>query len=94
MEQNERKKIAKNVLYIRISQMLINEDYKEKKFKIPIHLALGHESISIAVSKIMKESDKLILTHRNVAYNLARSGKLKPILDEYYLKSRDRKSVV
>ena len=34
----------------------------------------------------MEENDKLVLSHRNVAYNLARIGKLKPILDEYYLK--------
>jgi len=66
--------------------MIINEDYKKNRFKIPIHLALGHEAIATAVSQIMEENDKLVLSHRNVAYNLARIGKLKPILDEYYLK--------
>ena len=75
--------IAKEILKNRMYQIKINEKYKEKKFKIPIHLALGHEAIAIAISKIMNANDKLILTHRNVAYNLARTGSLKPILDEY-----------
>lgn len=65
--------------------MLVNQKYKEKKFKIPIHLALGHEAIAIAVSKVMSNKDNLILSHRNIAYNLARLGSLKPILNEYLL---------
>ena len=86
MELENQKNIMKEIIRIRLSQMIINEDYKKNKFKIPIHLAFGHEAIATAVSQIMEENDKLVLSHRNVAYNLARIGKLKPILDEYYLK--------
>jgi len=78
--------IVEKIVRIRLAQMIINEEYKNKKFKIPIHLAFGHESIATAVSQIMNKNDKLVLSHRNIAYNLARSGKLKPILDEYFLK--------
>ena len=83
----EYKIIAKEVLRLRLAQMIINEDYKNGKFKIPIHLAFGHESIAVALSHVMKDQDKLILSHRNVAYNLAREKSIKPILDEYFLKS-------
>ena len=86
MNTNYDKKIAKAILRLRLSQMIVNEDYKEGKFKIPIHLAFGHEAIAVAVNNIMKEEDRIILTHRNIAYNLARLGTLKPILHEYYLK--------
>lgn len=79
-------KIAKEILRLRLAQMIINEEYKNGKFKIPIHLAFGHESIAVAVSDIMKSQDKLVLTHRNVAYNLAREKSIIPILDEYFLK--------
>ena len=79
--------VLENILEVRIAQLLINEEYKEGKFKIPIHLGFGHESISVAVSRIMQDNDKLILTHRNAAYNLARVRKLKPVLNEYLLKS-------
>ena len=70
---------------LRLSQILINEEYKAGKFKIPIHLALGHEAIAVAVSRVLQDGDKLILSHRNMAYNLARSKRLKPILYEYLL---------
>ena len=77
--------IAKEILKNRMYQIWINQKYKEKKFKIPIHLALGHEAIAIAINKVMSTKDNLILTHRNIAYNLARIGSLKPILNEYLL---------
>ena len=78
-------KTAREVLQLRFSQLLVNEKYKAGEFKIPIHLAMGHEAIAVAVDSMMSEKDKLILTHRNIHYNLARSGKLKPVLDEYLL---------
>ena len=81
------KLIAEKIIRIRISQMMVNEQYKDGKFQIPIHLAFGHETIAVAINEIMDENDKLILTHRNIAYNLARLGHLKPIMDEYFLQS-------
>ena len=80
------RKIAHDIIKVRIAQMMVNELYKEGKFKIPIHLAFGHETIAVAIDRIMEEDDKLILSHRNIAFNLVRAGKLKGILDEYYLK--------
>jgi TPP-dependent pyruvate/acetoin dehydrogenase alpha subunit len=79
--------LAKKILRIRLSQMIVNENYKNGQFKIPIHLAFGHETFAVAINEIMDDEDKLILTHRNIAYNLARLGKLRPIMDEYFLKS-------
>ena len=80
------KKIAQEVLRLRLSQMIVNEKYKAGEFKIPIHLALGHEAIAIAVSTTMDKNDLLACSHRNIHYNLARAGSLKPVLDEYFLK--------
>ncbi|MCV0400955.1 MAG: hypothetical protein K5777_03095 [Nitrosopumilus sp.] len=79
--------ITEKILQIRIAQMMVNENYKDGQFKIPIHLAFGHETIAVAINEIMDDEDKLILTHRNIAYNLSRLGKLRPIMDEYFLKS-------
>lgn len=83
---SDHKKIIHDVLWLRLAQMIVNEEYKAGKFKIPIHLALGHEAIAVAMNHFMQDEDKLILSHRNIAYNLARLGRLKPILDEYFLK--------
>ena len=85
MEKSEIE-IAREVLRIRLSQMIVNEKYKNGEFKIPIHLALGHEAIAVAVDSIMEEEDQLVLSHRNIHYNLARSKSLKPELDEYFLR--------
>ena len=78
-------KIIEELIRTRLSQVLINEEYKNGKFKIPIHLSFGHEGIAVAVSNTMQGQDKLILSHRNIAYNLVRCGKFRPIMEEYYL---------
>lgn len=80
------REIAKEILRLRLSQMIVNEKYKAGVFKIPIHLALGHEAIAVAVDAIMGKKDQLVCSHRNIHYNLARAKNLKPILDEYFLK--------
>lgn len=82
---NSQKKIADDILRVRFSQMIINEEIKKKRFKIPIHLALGHEAIAVAVSNIMCGDDQLVLPHRNIHYHLARGRHLKPEIDEYLL---------
>ncbi len=86
MTINLDEKIAREVLRIRLSQMIVNQAIKDKQFKCPIHLALGHEAIAVAVAAIMKNKDWLLLTHRNIHYNLARSQSLKKKIDEYLCK--------
>jgi len=79
-------KVAKEVIRLRIAQMIVNESYKNKEFSIPIHLAFGHESIAVAISAVMEDADRIVLSHRNIHYNLARSPSFKSILDEYFLR--------
>ncbi len=86
MSGEELQERVKEMLRVRLSQVLINEECKAGKFKVPVHLAMGHEAVAVAVNHALHEGDKLVLPHRNAAYNLARLGKLKPILDEYLLK--------
>ena len=58
--------ILREIIWLRLSQIYINELYKKGDFKIPIHLALGHESIAVAVDNSMEVNDSLFLTHRNI----------------------------
>lgn len=85
MEVSKDSRLAKEVLRLRLQQLAVNEKYKAGMFKIPIHLALGHESIAAAVDSVMDDKDQLALSHRNIHYNLARAKSLRPILDEYLL---------
>ena len=82
----KRDNILREIIWLRLSQMYVNELYKDGKFKIPVHLALGHESIAVAVDHTMKEIDSLFLTHRNIHYNLARLKFVKEDIEEYLLK--------
>ena len=86
MERKQDIKIAREIIRLRLSQLLINEKYKANAFKIPIHIAIGHEAIAVAVDTVMGKKDLLTCTHRNMHYNLARTKLIKPILDEYFLK--------
>ncbi len=78
--------IAREILRLRLSQLIINEKYKAGLFKVPIHVAMGHEAIAVALDAAMQEDDLFAGSHRNMHYNLARAKALKPILDEYLLK--------
>lgn len=76
---------ASEILRLRLSQMLINERYKARQFRVPIHLALGHEAIAVAIAGVMGRRDQLLLPHRNIHYNLARCRSLRAVVDEFLL---------
>lgn len=76
-----------DVIRLRYWHHLLNEMLKEKRFKIPIHLAFGHEAAAVAMDRTMGPYDALCLSHRNVAYNLARTKSLSVVLDHYNLSS-------
>ena len=77
--------LAPHVLRLRLWQLQVNEELKQGRFRVPVHLAIGHEAVAVAVCSSMLAGDQMALTHRNIAYNLARIGALKPVLDEYDL---------
>ena len=77
--------LARQLLRLRYWQHVMNEALKHKRFTIPIHVAFGHEAIATAVNAAMQLEDQLVLTHRNMAYNLARAGDLSPLYEEYTL---------
>lgn len=79
--------IHKDVLILRSQQHIINELMKHNKLKINPHMAFGHEANAIAVKYCFEKNDNLILTHRNIAYNLAfEKNNLKKFIDEFNLK--------
>ena len=77
--------LAANVLRSRLAQQIINERIKGGEFKIPIHLAFGHEAIAEAISSAMCKQDKLLCTHRNIHYQFARGATFLEIINEFKL---------
>ena len=74
---------AARMIQLRLWQHLVNELLKQKAFKVPVHLAFGAEAVVTAVDEAMAQADRLALTHRNAAYNMARADSLRGVLDEY-----------
>jgi TPP-dependent pyruvate/acetoin dehydrogenase alpha subunit len=77
--------LHEQVLRIRLRQIEINKNIFKKKYSVPIHLALGHEAISVAVKSQFKANDQILLTHRNLHYHLAFGVPFQEIEDAYTL---------
>ena len=77
-----------DLIRLRYSQHQLNEMLKAKQFKIPIHLAFGHEAVAVGTDLTMQSDDVLCLSHRNAAYNLARSKSLESTLKHYRMEQR------
>ncbi|MDH4173808.1 MAG: thiamine pyrophosphate-dependent enzyme, partial [Betaproteobacteria bacterium] len=76
----------RQVLQIRYWQLLMNELLKQPgRFRIPIHCALGHEAVAVATRLAMRPGDRLVLTHRNMAFQFAHAGSFDPVALEYEL---------
>ena len=73
------------VIRIRLHQIEINKNILKKKYPVPIHLALGHEAISVAVKSQFKTNDQILLSHRNLHYHLAFGVPFQEIEDAYTL---------
>jgi pyruvate dehydrogenase E1 component alpha subunit len=63
----------------------VNQFINEKRFPIPVHLALGHEAIALALSEVKSLNDQLLLNHRNIHYHLALGATLEELVAEYSL---------
>lgn len=82
----ERRQLAWEVVRLRYWQHLVNEGLKEGKIpKVPVHVAIGNEAIAVAICNMMQPEDELALSHRNMAYNLARRGEFGPVYREYLM---------
>lgn len=79
---------AIDLIRLRHSMHQLNELLKANTFKIPIHLGFGYEAAAVGMDVTMQADDQLCLTHRNAAYNLARSKSIATVLSHYRLEPR------
>ena len=77
--------LSKQALKLRCHQIIINELNNKNNFKIPIHLAIGHESVAVSVMNNIMKNDSIILSHRNIHYNIFNINNLKLFIDEFKL---------
>lgn len=41
--------LHRKIVWMRLAQMHFNERYKKGEFQVPVHLAMGHETLAVAV---------------------------------------------
>jgi TPP-dependent pyruvate/acetoin dehydrogenase alpha subunit len=86
MNSSVASKLAEKIKAMRAIQLNINKKMLEGQFKIPIHLAIGHEAVSACLAEAFSPSDKLLLTHRNIHFQLAFGATEEQLTNEYLLK--------
>jgi TPP-dependent pyruvate/acetoin dehydrogenase alpha subunit len=79
--------LAERILESRRAQLEINRNILNNQFSVPVHLALGHESIATALSFAKDTDDFVLLNHRNIHYHLAFGAQTQELIDEYKLLS-------
>ena len=77
--------LFKELLRLRNAQIGINNAIAEKKFQVPVHLALGHEAIAVSVVAGMNPEDVVLLNHRNIHFHLALGASYEQLFAEYAL---------
>jgi len=77
--------IMSEILRIRNSQLMINKKIIANEFLVPVHLAIGHETLAVCSVAAMHMSDKILLTHRNIHFQLALGAEEIELENEYLL---------
>jgi TPP-dependent pyruvate/acetoin dehydrogenase alpha subunit len=79
--------LIEEISRLRHVQLAVNSEIVANKFKIPVHLALGHEALAVSVVEAMSGDDTILLTHRNIHYHLALGANQDELMSEYNLDS-------
>lgn len=81
------KDVIRELIRTRLVMLAVNSKVRQRTFKIPLHLGLGHEAIAVAVTAIKEPQDCLVLSHRNMHYNVANQLDPQKIVQEYLLET-------
>ena len=77
-------KLYKFIYKARITEEKIASKYKDGKMRCPIHLSIGQEAISAALSLIIRKKDFSVSSHRAHLHYLAKGGSLNKMIAEIY----------
>jgi len=77
--------LEQRAIRIRCQQAALNDLYCQGYFKVPIHLAFGHEPVAVALAQAVEPSDQVVLSHRNLHYQLGFGASLSDVVREFLL---------
>jgi TPP-dependent pyruvate/acetoin dehydrogenase alpha subunit len=71
---------------LRLIQLEINRMIIAGKFRIPIHMGFGHETLAVTCVAALEPNDLIYLTHRNIHFQIALGASLQDLENEYLLR--------
>ncbi len=77
-------KLYFEMLRIRRIEEAIAREYPKQEMRCPIHLSIGQEAPSVAVSSLLTTEDHIFSTHRCHAHYLSKGGSLERMLAELF----------
>ena len=69
---------------LREIEFRISKEYSNQEIRCPVHLSIGQEAPSAALSLLISNKDFSVSTHRGHAHYLAKGGCLKSFISEIY----------
>ncbi len=76
--------LFENMLYIRLVEEKICEEYPKQEMRCPVHISIGQEAIAVGVCDAIKKEDLMFSNHRSHAHYLAKGGNLNKFIAELY----------
>lgn len=81
------KNLYQSMLFIRMIEERIADEYSNQEMRCPIHLSIGQEAVASGVCAALASSDYVLSNHRCHAHYLAKGGSLPKMIAELYGKS-------
>lgn len=81
------KELYRSMLYIRLVEERIAQEYARQEMRCPIHLSIGQEAVSAGVCAALAPTDHVLSSHRCHGHYLAKGGDLGAMIAELYGKA-------
>jgi len=78
------KKLYEKLLFIRMVEERIADEYSNQEMRCPVHLSIGQEAIAVGVCENLTKNDVVYSNHRCHAHYLAKGGNLDKMIAEIY----------
>jgi pyruvate dehydrogenase E1 component alpha subunit len=81
---NKKLDLYKKILFIRLIEEEIANEYKLNNMRCPVHLSIGQESCAVGVCQNLSKKDIVFSNHRSHAHYIAKGGNVQKMIDEMH----------
>ncbi len=82
LQDDFKKRLYYQLLYLRRAEERIAADYVKCRMKFPLHLYIGHEAVAVGMCAALKREDKVFPYYRSHGWYLAKGGHLNKMVAE------------